>query len=397
MNTSLQKKTRFCAELMLISLLAVLAGCASLPTAGPTASDIQSEASADQRLPSFKLVEISHETMEYANVSKTTKLASTFTGTSQAPILAVGAGDGITITLWETGADPLFSNSSALSAGTASNGSARSTTLPEAIVGTDGKITVPFVGRIKVVGLTPIEIQSEIEKAFTGIAQRPQAAIAITRNISNTVTLFGEAAAATRVALSPYGERILDVLASSGGVRSPPYETNIKLTRNGVSASIFLEDLLENDLDNIPLLPKDQIVISRQPKSFTVFGATGRNMQIGFEERKVTLIEAIAKAGGLLDSRADPKGIFLLRYEQRQPENLTDHKATSVSRSAPVVYRLDLTKIGGYFLAQNFEVRNQDILYVSNAPATELEKFLNLVGLLSQPIISGVVIHSTAK
>lgn len=386
--------TQVCARLMLACVLAMPAGCAVLPTAGPTSSDIQSEATSDTPILPFKLVNLSREALDAANLRKPTKLASVFGSEVHTPKLVVGAGDGITITLWETGADPLFSNSAL---GSGSNGSARATTLPEAIVGNDGQIAVPFVGRIKVEGLTSVEIQSAVEKAFTGIAQRPQVSIAITRNLSNTVTLFGESAAATRVPLSAYGERLLDVLASSGGVRSPPYETSIQLTRNGVSATVSLEDLLADDSDNIPVMPKDQIVVSRQPKTFTVFGATGKNMQIGFEERKLNLIEAIAKSGGLLDSRADPQGVFLLRYERQGTAEATDQKKGGEASNVPVVYRLNMTQMGGYFLAKNFEVRNQDILYVSNAPATELEKFLNLVGIISQPVVSGVIIRNNAK
>ena len=53
----------------------------------------------------------------------------------------------------------------------------------------------------------------------------------------------------------------------------------------------------------------------RYPLSFTAVGATGSNAVVPFDAVGISLEEAIGKASGLLDSRADPEGVFLLRYE----------------------------------------------------------------------------------
>ena len=44
-----------------------------------------------------------------------------------------------------------------------------------------------------------------------------------------------------------------------------------------------------------------------------------------------------------------------------------------------VVYRINLRDPNTYFLARNFAVQNKDIIYVANAIATELQKFLTIV------------------
>jgi polysaccharide export outer membrane protein len=46
---------------------------------------------------------------------------------------------------------------------------------------------------------------------------------------------------------------------------------------------------------------------------------------------------------------------------------------------APVVYRLDLKNPASLLVAQNFPIRNKDVVYVANAPAAELQKFMNIV------------------
>jgi polysaccharide export outer membrane protein len=54
----------------------------------------------------------------------------------------------------------------------------------------------------------------------------------------------------------------------------------------------------------------------------------------------------------------------------------------------PVVYRIDLTNPGSFFLMQSFPTENKDVLYVSNAPVTELQKFLNLLFTVAYPVIA---------
>jgi len=77
--------------------------------------------------------------------------------------------------------------------------------------------------------------------------------------------------------------------------------------------------------------------------------------------------------------------IFRLEPEQalvwpRQPV------ATTPEGLVPVVYRIDLRDPASFFVMQSFAVSNKDVLYISNAPATDLQKFLNLVFSVIFPI-----------
>ena len=58
-----------------------------------------------------------------------------------------------------------------------------------------------------------------------------------------------------------------------------------------------------------------------------------------------------------------------------------------------VVYQLDLKNPASFFVAQSFPVRDKDVLYISNAPAAELQKFLNLISTIIYP--SPGVINTT--
>ena len=112
----------------------------------------------------------------------------------------------------------------------------------------------------------------------------------------------------------------------------------------------------------------------------------------------MTLVEALAKAGGLIDQRSDPAGIFLFRYE---PAAVVDalkapNLATGPDGTSPVVFRLDLSDAHSYFLAQRIPLEDKDIIYIANAQLTEIRKFFELISTLTGPVLTGLVIKNQA-
>jgi polysaccharide biosynthesis/export protein len=108
--------------------------------------------------------------------------------------------------------------------------------------------------------------------------------------------------------------------------------------------------------------------------------------------------EAIAKAGGLQDQRADPAGVFVFRYE---PANIVDqlapNRANGGTNPVPVVYHLDMSRTGSYFLARRFDIHNKDIVYAANAEFNEVQKFLNLLGSVLSPAATGASVSAVLQ
>jgi polysaccharide biosynthesis/export protein len=157
-----------------------------------------------------------------------------------------------------------------------------------------------------------------------------------------------------------------------------------------------METLVSDPAENIYAWPGDVLTLVRIPQTFSVFGATGQNTEVNFNAEKVTLAEALAKAGGLQDLRANPAGVFLFRFEP--PPVITALNAPPLpigpGGSSPVVYRLDLSDANSYFFAQRFPVEDKDIIYVANAPLNELQKFFTLLNTLTGPVITGIVVKN---
>jgi polysaccharide export outer membrane protein len=276
---------------------------------------------------------------------------------------------------------------------------ARTATLPEQVVAQDGTIEVPYAGRLKVAGLRPAEVERQIVRALANKAIEPQAVVTISQNRSNTVTLQGLVGAGMRVPLTTKGDRILDVIATAGGIRLSPNDAFVRLTRGQRTVSLPYNTMLMHPEENIYVLPGDVITVAPEPQTFTAFGGTGRNAQIPFDAIGITLDEAIAKAGGLLNFAADPAGIFLLRFE---PTSLVEslvpgRDLPSQGDLVPVVYRLNLRDANSFFLARSFAMQDKDILYVSNSASDPVQKFLGLVGTVISPAATGAAVYSVTK
>lgn len=374
-------------------LACLMAGCSALPTAGPTASDVVHQEVKDNQT-RFDLVDIDDNVVAALLAAPSESFHARFKKYGRPPQPKIGIGDSLVVSIWEAAGGGLFSASPTdhVSAGS------RSVTIPEQMVGRDGGISVPFAGRVPVAGRLPVEVQRTIEERLAEKAIEPQVIVTVTKSLTNSATVTGEVIAGARVPLSLKGDRLLDLIAAVGGAKSPVYETFVRLSRDGITATIPMEALVSDPAENIYAQPGDVLTLVRLPQSFTAFGATGANAQIPFSAEKMTLVEGLAKAGGLQDLRSDPAGVFLFRFEPPGIVNALGRPQlrTGPDGSSPVVYRLDLRDAKSYFLAQRFPIEDKDIIYVANADLNELQKFFTLLNTLTGPVITGIVVKSAA-
>ena len=361
------------------SALVALPGCASLPDSGPSAGDVAAQQASADQVPRYLVVDIDGAAIDALRHRGYDDFSAKFGDRNMSAEPVIGVGDSVSVTIWEASSGGLFSApliSDKISAGS------NSAMIPEQTVGRDGGITVPYAGRVHVAGKTTRAVQQTVEKALEGKAIQPQVLVNVTRPVSNSVSVGGEVSAGARIPLSVKGDRLLDVIAEAGGVRSPVNETFVELSRGSTTSRIPLTRVIANPRENIYVHPNDVLTLVRDPQTFIAYGATGRNAEIPFDADGITLAQALAKAGGLLDNRSDPRGVFVFRYE---PESVArqlrpDSPLVQRGRLTPVVYRLNLADANSLFVEQSFRIANRDLVYVSNAPSTEVEKVFAIIG-----------------
>jgi polysaccharide biosynthesis/export protein len=365
------------AAVIMLAPLA-LANCGALPQSGPSTAAVQAQfRGADGR---YDIVEIDRGTIDAVAVRPVDSLTQHFEDRRPPAELRVGIGDALEVTIYEAASGGLFAVADSTNA---RSGTVRGTQIPIQVVDQTGMISIPYCGQVRASGLTPSEISAAIVGRLRGKAIEPQVAVSIAQNQSNLVTIAGEVGQGMRFPLRLKGDRILDAIALAGGPRGPSYETFVRLTRGETSGSMMLQNIVANSRENIYLRPGDDIFVYRSPPTFTVFGATGRNGQIQFDADRLSMAEALAKSGGLIDQRADAKGVYIFRYED--PEIYRKIKpaigaADTKDGRVPLVFHANLEAADAYLLALAFPMRDKDLIFVSNAPIVDLQKILGIVG-----------------
>ena len=372
-----------------------LGACTIFPGAGPSTSDVIKAGQSDTPA-AYALIDIDPTIVRLLDSRKHDSFLTAFGDYRPSPEPRIGVGDVISLTIWEAAAGGLFSGpivSDRMTPGS------RSATIPDQAVGRDGSITVPYAGRIRVQGLTQADLQLAVEQALNGKAIQPQVLATITRPLSKTVTVTGEVTTGGRIPLSDGGDRLLDVIAQAGGIKAPVNETFLRLQRAGKTASVSLLRVVSDPKENIYLRPGDTVTLVRTPQKFLAYGATGRNAEIPFEADELTLAQALTKAGGLIDTRADPEGVFVIRFETPAIYRQLPAAALSVESKnrVPVMYRLNMRDPNSLILAQRFRIFNDDMIYVTNSPFNDTQKAMQLFFLVSAPVGTAAALYGITR
>jgi len=378
----------------LCSLGYFLTACASFnalfPTSGPSRSQVidssVSQTANDE--PKIEIIDVTPLTAQNVlKAQKQNQFSEVFQAVKPNQNL-VGPGDVLEVNIWEADPPILFGASSNASVAIQNSSTSKATTLPPQTVALDGTINVPFVGYIKVAGKNTEAIGNQITQSLRGKANFPQVLVRLTQNATSNITVVGNVNNSMLIPISPKQEKLLDAIAMAGGVKDPINKVTIQLARNGKTSTMPLETIIKSPKDNIPLAPGDVITSYFQPFSFTALGATSQNQEVQFEAQGISLVQALARVGGVQDLRADAKGVFIFRFED--PAAVSEKKTVTelVNGKIPVVYRVDLSDGAVFLTAQNFPIRDKDVLYVSNASTVELQKFLNILVSAIYPVVN---------
>ncbi len=157
----------------------------------------------------------------------------------------IGAGDVLAITVWR---EPELS-------------------LPEVVVRSDGRISVPLIDEIDVQGMTPMELKKEVTERLVEYVKMPHVTVVVRQINSQLIFVIGEVKREGPIALRR-DMRVVDALSTAGGFTAFAGRANVKLIReqNGSGPVEFVFDYMEfvrgeNLEQNVLLLPGDRIVV----------------------------------------------------------------------------------------------------------------------------------------
>jgi polysaccharide biosynthesis/export protein len=372
------------------------AGCYLIPAAGP--NSVMIETAATWNGPAYGLVKLNVEVVKILEEYGPRTLSATFGDHRPPPEIRFGIGDVVSVSVFEAAAGGLFIPSEA------GVRPGNFVTLPNQPIDTKGMISVPYAGLVPAAGKTPAEVEQEIVNRIKNRAIEPQAVVSLVTQNTSLITVIGEVnvgltvSPTGRIPAQPAGERLLDVITRAGGIKDQGQDTWVVLDRRGHRAAVPFGSLIYEPGNNIWAWPGDTIYVYKEPQTYLAFGASGQQGQFPFSSGNVasgnvasawrmTLAEAVAAAGGLIDIQADPGSVFLFR---REPRELAQKLGVDCSKmdgpTVPIVYSVSFVDPAGYFLATKVQMHNKDVIFAANAQSVEITKFAQFLNtLLSVP------------
>jgi polysaccharide export outer membrane protein len=307
---------------------------------------------------------------------------------------SIAIGDVVSVAIFETDS-ALFGPSS--SSGNLS--ASPITALPPQTVDQTGAVSVPFVGRVKALGRLPSEVESDIREGLRMKTPDPQVIVTVgERKGGNLVSVTGDVRQPGQVPVPLSGARVIDAIAAAGGSVSEPYDVMVTITRGGETRSDPLQEVYDKAAKNVSLRPGDTVVLRKRSLNFLAFGSTGKVGSFPITSEDLSLSAAVAASGGPDDFEANPSTIFVYRQEPLSLlRSLGRNNLVADGNTAAVVYQLDLTDPEGFFYANNFTVRDRDIVYYAPAGSAGVIKFMRVVNTLLAPAMSGVGVAGSAK
>jgi polysaccharide export outer membrane protein len=380
-------------------IVVALGGCSLIPASGPYSDAVKAEASPT--VP-YALVKLNSETASIIGRYEPRGLAGAFPDKYVPPSkIKFGIGDVVSVTIFEASAGGLFIPTEA------GVRPGNFVTLPDQTVDNDGNISVPYAGLVKAAGRYNGEIQEDIVNRIKNRAIEPQVVVSLSQQRTSLVSVFGEVNTPNRFPAAAYGaqDRITDAITRAGGIKGQGYETWVMLQRGARRATVPFANLVYEASNNIYVQPGDRIYVYREQQKFLAFGAAGQQGEFTFDAWRINMAEAVGKAGGLVDVQADPGSVFLYRAEPRELAQLLGVDVTRFTGELiPIIFSISFRDPGGYFLATNFQMRNQDVVFIANAKSVDVNKFLlylnNIMATVNNGLIlgqNGIALYNAAR
>ena len=238
-----------------------------------------------------------------------------------------------------------------------------------------GEVTLPYVGNVAVGGLSAEAARARLEDRLISIVSSAQLQMQVSQGRRNSVDLLGGVGAPGTYPLTERNLPLSALISAAGGVRDGMANPQVQITRGSQVYRRPLEFVFHHPQNDPPLQGGDRVLIQADRRSFKALGAAGREEIVAFDADDVSALRAISLMGGMADTRADPRGILVLR---RYPEQVS---ARADGPDHPrVVFSFDLTHASGLFVADEFLLADEDIVMATQAPATSVERVLSLMG-----------------
>jgi polysaccharide biosynthesis/export protein len=248
---------------------------------------------------------------------------------------------------------------------------------PGFIVGADGQVTFPYVGRVKLAGLTEIEAAELITRRISRYIKDPQVTVRISSFRSRRAYVDGEVRNPGTQIFTDIPMTLPEAINRAGGITVAGDRSFVTLTRNDQTTSIDLmrlQDLGVNP-NRILLQSGDLVTVrNREDRKVYVMGEVAKPTSLLMRNGRLTLNEAIGEAGGPNLATANTGQIYVIR---------------NTTQGSPAVFHLNASSPSALALADTFALQPRDVVYIDPVPLVNWNRVISLVLPSAQVLTTG--------
>ncbi len=280
---------------------------------------------------------------------------------SRTPLIA--SGDRISVQIWDSSENSLLTGEGQ-----------RVVAMNDIQVSPVGTIFLPYVGNVKVAGMSQEAARNRIQSQAEDTIPLAQVVLQVRSGMERSANLVGGVAGPGVIPIPDPHTTVLNLVSIGGGVSPGMRNPQVSLVRNGRTYVTSLENIYENPSMDTIVKGGDKVIVQQDDRYFRALGATRGDALHYFTKESVSALDALAMIGGVESSQADLKGILIFR----------NYEASHVRAGGPeherTVFVIDLTSADGTFSAGEFQIEPEDTVMVTESPVNTARTILSLVG-----------------
>lgn len=219
----------------------------------------------------------------------------------------------------------------------------------------DGSFNYPFIGMVQAGGRTASDVRAEVAKRLAEFIPNPQVEVRVATFNSQRVVVAGEVKSPNSQPITLAPTTLITAINAAGGLTETADTRAVSVQRGGRMYKIDLAGFLNAGIEqNNPMLRSGDVVTvpRRRAQEAYLLGQITKPAAIDLSQEPITLTQAITRQGGLNETRADARGVFVFR--------LVNGRMT--------VFQLETATPAGLLLGTRFVLEPADVVYVVRSP-----------------------------
>lgn len=242
----------------------------------------------------------------------------------------------------------------------------------------NGRVHLPLVGSVKVSGKTLAEVNTYLRSQFSKYLKHPDVVVRVLSYEGRRYFVNGQVIKSGQYTLNDQPISLYTALGQAGGIDTKTGDTtNIQLIRNGSTYNLNTIQLEKNGLSlhNLLIQPNDTIFVNtKQDQKLYVMGESSKSQAISLRDQGMTLSDVLGESEGINPYSASAAKIYVMR--------------TDLNNNESTIYHLNLSSIGNLALANQFQMKKNDIVYIDASGLARWQRIMNQIIPFSSALYS---------